>query len=63
MAVLRDAAGEKNRERHDAGGEKCHEDHMRAGLRNDADQCGQQYHQCCVAADPVIDLDVLERKA
>lgn len=29
MAVLRNAAGKKSRERHDAGGEKSDEDHMR----------------------------------
>ena len=36
---------------------------MRAGLRDDAYECRQKYHQSCIAACPVLDVYVLQSDA
>lgn len=60
MAVLGDRACEEHRERYDSGCEEGHEDEMRTRLRNDAYQCGKQYHQGGVVTDPSAYVYVLQ---
>ena len=60
MSVLRYRAGEQNREGDCAGSIERQEDQMRAGLWDDAYECGQNDHQSCIAAGPMFDVYILE---
>mgnify|MGYP006967176648 CR=1 FL=1 len=63
MTVLGDAACQQYRERHDSGRIEGYEDHVRTRFRDYADQCCQQYHEYCIAADPSVNVDILEHYA
>lgn len=62
MAVLRDRAGKKYRERYHACCKQSHEYHMGTGLRNDSYQRCQNDHQSGIVAYPSVYLNILQRK-
>ena len=63
MTVLGDAACEEDWHRNNSCGIESHEDHVWAGLRDDADGCCQEDHQDGVVADPMVDINVLKGNA
>ena len=63
MTVLGDAACEEDWHRNNSCGIESHEDHVWAGLRDDADGCCQEDHQDGVVADPMVDIDILQSHA
>ena len=63
MAVLRDRACEKDRERNRSGREKGHEDEMRTRFRDYAYERGEQDHKRSIVAYPSADVDMLEHQS